>query len=364
MSLQGSLDTFALPDVLMLIATTQKSGELRVSGSHTDDGHDEVSAEVWFDGGRIVRHAGGNAVDAADTVFDLLRLCRGSFSFTPRELDLGPAGDGEDVATALAAAQARLEEWAEIEAVVPSGRAWVQLAPVAPRAKVTLTAEQWKLIVAVGSGRSVTGVVEDLAAGEMAGRRAIKDIVALGLLQVDPDPDRATAEPETEAPAERLVWATPVSSWNAGARDLTDGSLETWSERPGAGDAARGGLYAVEGTVQGVEPAEAADDEAVAAAPLVDASVEEVETEPQVAAGRAAATATTAGDWRAQMAGIHDLDSLIEQTPFASSTAFDAPVSPVEVTEAQTVEEPAPSGEGDEPLNRGLLLKFLSSVRN
>ncbi len=33
MSLQGSLDTFALPDVLALLATTRKSGELHIAGS-------------------------------------------------------------------------------------------------------------------------------------------------------------------------------------------------------------------------------------------------------------------------------------------------------------------------------------------
>ncbi|MGH2685947.1 MAG: DUF4388 domain-containing protein, partial [Actinomycetota bacterium] len=50
MALQGTLDTFALPDVLRLLASTAKSGCLRVRGSRGE-------GEIWFESGAVVAAA-------------------------------------------------------------------------------------------------------------------------------------------------------------------------------------------------------------------------------------------------------------------------------------------------------------------
>ena len=46
-ALSGTLDTFALPDVLRLLASTAKSGRLRVSGNRG-------SGSVWVTDGEVV----------------------------------------------------------------------------------------------------------------------------------------------------------------------------------------------------------------------------------------------------------------------------------------------------------------------
>src|SRR5437588_183387 len=56
-SLQGSLETFALPDVLTLLASTAKSGELRVTGAGT--GGDVERGAVAGNRGRVVSADGG-----------------------------------------------------------------------------------------------------------------------------------------------------------------------------------------------------------------------------------------------------------------------------------------------------------------
>ena len=88
MALQGTLETFALPDVLRLLASTKKSGVLRVD---TERGHGEV---VVVDGAL----AGGSAEraplaeDPADVLFELLRSADGSFLF---DTDADVTGTGE-----------------------------------------------------------------------------------------------------------------------------------------------------------------------------------------------------------------------------------------------------------------------------
>ena len=47
MALQGTIETFALPEVLRLLGSGAKTGRLRLSG-------DRGSGSVWIDGGKVV----------------------------------------------------------------------------------------------------------------------------------------------------------------------------------------------------------------------------------------------------------------------------------------------------------------------
>ena len=87
MSLQGTIETFAIADVLRLLAATNKSGRLQVQGVSR-------AGTVWVDSGKVLAAESPNTPHeraTADVVFQLLRIDRGSFRF---ELDRapGPAG--------------------------------------------------------------------------------------------------------------------------------------------------------------------------------------------------------------------------------------------------------------------------------
>src|SRR3954451_14770572 len=76
-ALQGTLDTFALPDVLRLLASTKKTGRLRVSGNRG-------TGSVWVDGGGVTGAEAtgvGDAPPSSDVLFELLRYGDGSFTF-------------------------------------------------------------------------------------------------------------------------------------------------------------------------------------------------------------------------------------------------------------------------------------------
>ncbi|MBV8161113.1 MAG: DUF4388 domain-containing protein [Acidimicrobiia bacterium] len=157
MSLQGSLEGFPLPDVLALLASTKKRGELRVAGHHG-------AGRVWMADGAVVGAESGSARVAVDVLFQLLRVDTGTFVFDPgAEV---PAGKPLDLEPLLTDAQARLAEWRLVEAVVPSLATSVDLAPELPSAKVTVSATQWRVLRVVAGGATVGDVARALDADE------------------------------------------------------------------------------------------------------------------------------------------------------------------------------------------------------
>ena len=302
MPLQGSLETFALPDVLTLLASTAKSGELRVTGAGTD-------GRMWLVGGDLVASASGRAPAGdsahADVLFELLRLEGGTFVFT--EGDPESDGEPEAILPVLEEATERLDAWRTIAAVVPSMAVSTGLSAELHAPTVTLTADRWRAIVAVASARTVGDVARRLGLGEFDACRLVKELVDDGLVVVAvADPPELEPEPADEA----------------------DGFGLEVDESPAP-------------TV--VDPelvAEAVEELAEAAhRPELEAEVEEDDDDPLAALSEAAAR-------------IGALPSAV------TDEANEAMPEHGEELDGEFV------GDGDEPINRGLLLKFLSSVRS
>lgn len=199
MALSGTLDTFALPDVFRLLASTGKTGRLRVTG-------DRGSGSVWFDGGKLVATEvtgpGGADDGPVEAVFSLLRFAAGSFTFE-NDARAPHAGTPAEMEPVLAEAENLLVEWRSIVAVVPSLDAWVTLRPALGGADVMVDAARWSVIAAVGSGRTIGEVAAALELGELAVCRVVKELVELGLVEVGerpadlfaPAPAPGTGEP-------------------------------------------------------------------------------------------------------------------------------------------------------------------------
>jgi len=178
-ALQGTIETFALPDVLRLLASSKKTGRLRVSGTRG-------SGSVWVDSGQIVQTDAARAPHAlsnVDVVFELLRYRDGSFTFENDRHAPDP-GSPQEVEPVLIESELQLAEWREIEAIIPSIDCTVRLVPELPRADVVVDAEKWRVLVAIGGGTSVSQVGDSLILGEMAVSRAVRDLVELGVVEV------------------------------------------------------------------------------------------------------------------------------------------------------------------------------------
>ena len=215
MALQGTIDTFELTEVVRLLAAGRKTGVLRLEGSRG-------AGRLWVNEGKVtaveVDHA-PNADGHAEAMFELLRFDDGDFTFAPDE---HPADEGDptDLEEILGEAEAQLAEWREIEKVVPTTRATVTLRPELSRADVVLDKQRWRLVAAIGGGVTVATLGEGLGLGELPISRAVKDLIELGVADLStvvveepqPEPEPVVlAEPEPVFEPEPVIEPEPVA---------------------------------------------------------------------------------------------------------------------------------------------------------
>ena len=83
MALQGSIDTFALDDVLRLVASTAKTGRLSLRGTRRQGELGDLDGRL-LDGSVTTDHRVG---DLYELVFELLRFEDGDFEFDAEHVD-------------------------------------------------------------------------------------------------------------------------------------------------------------------------------------------------------------------------------------------------------------------------------------
>jgi hypothetical protein len=209
-SLQGSFETISLRDVMTLLASSRKSGELRVVGG-------QMQGRVWLVDGDLVASKVGKSEDHADALFELLRLADGTFVFKDG-LEAPEPAEATPIEPVLRLAERRLAEWQDVQLVVPSLEHRVRLVPDLPATDVTLTAEEWHLVMAVALSATVRGVLEELGLGQLEGCKGIKGLVDAGLVIVEPPRVR----PATSSDSGRAGRRLPVG---AGSRASADESV-------------------------------------------------------------------------------------------------------------------------------------------
>jgi hypothetical protein len=354
-ALQGTLDTFALPDVLRLLAATKKTGRLRVSGSRGN-------GSVWvFTGSVVGTEASGapHATEAVEVVFELLRFAEGSFTFDVDEQHPDPGVPG-DVEPLLEQAEQLLEEWRSIESVVPSLDAWVQLAREL-RSEVTVSPERWRALSLVGGGTSVRRIADELSIGEIPVCRSLKELAELGLVEISQAPDGSYSGLAPMGAVRTDDGLSARAELDALASSIPSGPKR---RKPKEALTDADGNYVplnLDHLGSPGKPAAASDNEpALMVAPTAAEAEAEVEVEAPVFPGLAAQAAAAAVE------GDPDADEIARQLANLSPRAAQAVRAAAEATtdEARAAALASADDDEDAPLNRGLLLKFLSSVRS
>ena len=349
MALQGTLDTFALPDVLRLLAATKKTGRLHLDGNRG-------SGDVWVLTGDVVaiEVTGASTTGPVEHLFELLRYTDGAFAFQPDDTHPSPEVAVE-VEPLLTQAEALLDEWRIIESVVPSLASWVTLVPELSTPNVTLDRDRWRTLAAIGAGSTVGELGNRLELGELPVSRAVKELVESGLAAIEAREDTAPAERHLETHID-----TPAPL--AGA--LLDA----------ADDAGRWSDESLRGTLREPKPLgfSAFDD------PVDEAPGWAEDDEPTTdAPASVAPLVSSVEDYAAAFPGLHrgeasdddndlDADEVARQLANLSPKAAKAVRAAAQATtdaEREAALADVPDDE-DEPLNRGLLLKFLSSVKS
>ena len=385
MALQGTIDTFELTEVVRLLAAGSKTGVLRLEGSRG-------SGRVWVDEGKVttitVDHA-PRAESLAEAMFELLRFEDGHFTFASDEL-ANPAGEPTELDGILVDAEAQLAEWREIEVVVPTTRALVTLRRELTRADVVLDKQRWRLVAAIAGGITVATLGDAMDLGELPVSRAVKDLIELGVVDLDitvaDDPvdeavadepvgfDEPFAEPAVLAqpafgtePADVppvFIGTDPVLSIPDEETNAARAQLDEFAAGFGLSDPAIYESSAVDASPNGADGSFA--DGSTEYDALADFSVG-VESDGGVAPAQSEASPTPEPAEASPILGAsNDAAEVARQLSNLSPAAARAVAAAAKATtdEEREAALAAVAQEGDEPIDRELLLRFLASVKS
>jgi hypothetical protein len=225
MSLQGSFEVLGFSEVLELLERKHQSGRLHVRAGG-------VAGHIYLRDGRLTgAESGEHTMPASgaeartrleELCFEFLQSERGVFEFQPRVAAPWPTQLASSVATVLGDARHRLDEWREIQAVIPSmdvrPRVVEELVPEA----VTLTRERWRLIAAIDGRRSVHRLARTLGIGTYEVGRLLKSLVDDGIVTIDVERPRASIAPDGAEPADEASATTGGSDAPATAANGAD----------------------------------------------------------------------------------------------------------------------------------------------
>ncbi len=385
MALQGTIDTFELTEVVRLLAAGSKTGVLRLEGSRG-------SGRVWVDEGKVttitVDHA-PRAESLAEAMFELLRFEDGHFTFASDEL-ANPAGEPTELDGILVDAEAQLAEWREIEVVVPTTRALVTLRRELTRADVVLDKQRWRLVAAIAGGITVATLGDAMDLGELPVSRAVKDLIELGVVDLDitvaDDPvdeavadepvgfDEPFAEPAVLAqpafgtePADVppvFIGTDPVLSIPDEETNAARAQLDEFAAGFGLSDPAIYESSAVDASPNGADGSFA--DGSTEYDALADFSVG-VESDGGFAPAQSEASPTPEPAEASPILGAsNDAAEVARQLSNLSPAAARAVAAAAKATtdEEREAALAAVAQEGDEPIDRELLLRFLASVKS
>lgn len=256
MKLEGSLDTFSLPDVFQLLAFTKKSGGLHLVAAHG-------SGVVWFRDGGVTgaSSAGGreaigrrllasasiedealeqalgrtaedsavglaralldaDAVDEAllrelvtdatvDAAFDILAWAEGYFAFELDEPNPDDVGIRLETDHVLHEAGARRAAWDRVGGLVSPGTVLTMVADL--EVDPVLSRDDWTLLALTDGRRSIGDLMELTGGGRFTVASALAGLVERGLLRaLDPTTEAATVVERRAELVSRLICDEPA----------------------------------------------------------------------------------------------------------------------------------------------------------
>ncbi len=366
MSLQGTLDTFPLDDVLQLLAGTRKSGRLEVSGPH-------VAGSVWMVDGAVVAAVTTSLPPTSpvtETVFEILSFREGAFAF---EADVAHPDAGPPVPVEVLLAQ-----WEAEQRSLVRPDAWVTLTREAPAAHVVLSADEWRLVAAIGGGIKAGAVAARLGARAMDTARALRHLLDTGLavLAEGPEPAQPPGVPGSGVPAAGPAHvspphADPVPAWPAAAMPDAEPTVDVRDLDPMAAEVAPASWPAPDGHPSAPIAAPASPAEPRPEATTVH---EAAIAPPQEPAPPAPRSPELGGDLGIVIPGFDSLTGespleppesgpLVPNTPARAVGAREQAVETA-AAEAPGADATPGAGEAEEvPPDRELLLRYLSSVK-
>ncbi len=233
MPLHGTFDVLGFADVLELLAGKAATGRLHVRSR-------SIGANVYLEDGLLVgadvgEHVNTSTVDVRsrleEVCFELLAAGRGSFEFFTDTTGMGPPTMRLEVDEVLDRAHQRLAEWREIQKVIPSLDLHPSVVADLEGDQVTLSREQWRLLMTLDGRRTIRAIARLLARSDYDVCRTVKSLIEVGAVEIDA-PSRSFPWP----PEPRVIVDEAIEEPGGGV--AADAEGDAGATRPGTDHAA------------------------------------------------------------------------------------------------------------------------------
>ena len=235
MPFSGTFDVLDFTEVLRLLARQQLTGRLHVRSR-------SYGANLFVEEGQLVG-ADQSEHQAAATVgdvhgrveeicFELLDTERGSFEFHPGRPGPVPATTRLKVEAVVTRARKRLEEWRELQALIPSLDLQPRLVVDLERSEVTIDRERWRLLTAVDGRRNLRAIGRALNVSDFDVCRVTRILLDDGVLELD---GRAAAIAQASLATDTEPPVTETVTTATGKQAIVSAAPTPGADAPGGG---------------------------------------------------------------------------------------------------------------------------------
>lgn len=201
MSLQGTLKTLGITEVLEFLANREATGQLEITTEMGSATYSFVNGGVAATDYSFIRESGE---DAAEATYYILAELEGSFFF---DEDAQPTstGDPESVDVVLARTAEVAERWAEVETVIPTPGHLLTRNPSLD-GSVTIQPAWWDALDLIGGGATPLQLASEMQSNLLDASTMAYEMANAGLIEVSAqDPMDMGIEAPIETPVEEVV---------------------------------------------------------------------------------------------------------------------------------------------------------------
>ncbi len=188
MPLQGTFDVLDFTEVLHLLSQQELTGRLHVRSR-------SFGAHLFLEDGLLVGADQSEHQPAAtagdvrgrieEVCFEMLEAERGSFEFHAGKPSTLPVGERFKTDEVLAQARRRLDEWHELQELIPSLDLQPRLVLDLSRTEVTLDRERWRMLTTIDGRRNLRAIGRALNLSDFDVCRVLRTLLEDGIVQLD-----------------------------------------------------------------------------------------------------------------------------------------------------------------------------------
>ena len=189
--LQGSLAHFGPAELLRLLSGHAHTGTLEASSN-------KQLARIIFQDGVVVHAEATNTHDAKEAVLAPFTWTGGSFTFIDQaNVPAGTKQPTLDLPAVIEEGTQRASEWRQLASAYPDESTTLQVVEdAAMQGNITLKPEEFRILVRIGTGRSIGQLTDDLQSSFIDVCRILHRLETAGLLRrIEPAPPKQQGFP-------------------------------------------------------------------------------------------------------------------------------------------------------------------------